>query len=107
MERAAATADSRTKVLYVMGAGHSGSTILGVTLGNCADFFYAGEVEEWRVKSGVPPWADEQRRAFWKSVSAETDGAELFGNEAVRCIERSSALVRVDRWRTRGRLLGR
>jgi hypothetical protein len=107
MERGARTTDSRTKVLYVMGAGHSGSTILGVTLGNCADFFYAGEVEEWLVKSGVPPWADEERRAFWQSVSAGVDGADLFGNEAVRSIERSSALVRVDRWPTRHRLLRR
>lgn len=101
------TTDAPTKVLYVMGAGHSGSTILGVTLGNCADFFYAGEVEEWLVKSGVPPWGDEQRRAFWKSVGAEVDGADLFGSEAVACIERSSALVRVDRWPSRRRLLGR
>lgn len=107
MERGATTTDARTQVVYVMGAGHSGSTILGVTLGNCADFFYAGEVEEWLVKSGAPPWADEERRTFWKSVGAETDGADLFGSEAVRCIERSSALVRVDRWRTRRRLLGR
>ncbi|MCW3017721.1 MAG: Sulfotransferase family [Solirubrobacterales bacterium] len=107
MERGATTAGSRTKVLYVMGAGHSGSTILGVALGNCADFFYAGEVEEWLVKSGTPPWADGERAAFWKSVAEKTDGEELFGSDAVRSIERSSALLRIDRWPTRRRLCGR
>jgi hypothetical protein len=107
MEQGATTVGSRTKVLYVMGAGHSGSTILGVALGNCADFFYAGEVEEWLVKSGTPPWADDERAAFWKAVAEKTDGQELFGSDAVRSIERSSAMLRIDRWPTRLRLRAR
>ena len=107
MARGASTTNSRTNVIYVMGAGHSGSTILGVALGNCSDFFFAGEVEEWLVKSGRPPWADAEQAAFWQTVAAETDGADLFGSKAVPAIERSSALLRVDRWATRMRLLGR
>jgi hypothetical protein len=107
MARGASTTNSRTNVIYVMGAGHSGSTILGVALGNCSDFFFAGEVEEWLVKSGRPPWADAEQAAFWQTVAAETDGADLFGSKAVPAIERSSALLRVDRWPTRMRLLGR
>jgi hypothetical protein len=107
MAREASTTNSRTNVIYVMGAGHSGSTILGVALGNCSDFFFAGEVEEWLVKSGRPPWADAEQAAFWQRVAAETDGADLFGSKAVPAIERSSALLRVDRWPTRRRLLGR
>lgn len=99
--------NSRTNVIYVMGAGHSGSTILGVALGNCSDFFFAGEVEEWLVKSGRPPWADAEQAAFWQTVATEIDGADLFGSKAVPAIERSSALLRVDRWPTRRRLLGR
>lgn len=106
MERGAATR-ARTTVVYVMGAGHSGSTILGIALGNCSDFFYAGEVEEWLVRSGRPPWADGERAAFWQAVAEQTDGADLFGSEAVHSIERSSAVLRVDRWLTRLRLLGR
>jgi sulfotransferase family protein len=107
MARGASTTNSRTNVIYVMGAGHSGSTILGVALGNCSDFFFAGEVEEWLVKSGKPPWADAEQAAFWQTVAAETDGADLFGSKAVPAIERSSALLRVDRWPTRRRLLSR
>ncbi|HEX4467726.1 MAG TPA: hypothetical protein VH025_11110, partial [Solirubrobacteraceae bacterium] len=43
-----------TKVLYVMGAGRSGSTILGVMLGNCEGIFYAGELDKWLPREGRP-----------------------------------------------------
>jgi hypothetical protein len=97
----------RPKIIYVMGAGHSGSTVLGVTLGNCVDFFYAGEVEEWLAKAGKPAWGERERTRFWDEVGAQVDGADLFGGEANRCVERSSALLRVDRWRARRRMLAR
>jgi Sulfotransferase family len=88
-----------------MGAGHSGSTILGVALGNCEGFFYAGEVEEWLLKSGNPPWGAADRMRFWDGVAERVGGAEeLFGDEANRLIERSSALLRVDRWPARRRM---
>ena len=51
----------RRKLAYVMGAGHSGSTILGITLGNCEDFFYAGELEEWLMTSERPRWGASDR----------------------------------------------
>jgi hypothetical protein len=91
----------RPKLIYVMGAGHSGSTILGVALGNCGGFFYAGEIEEWLVKSGAPSWADAPRREFWSRVGARVDGSRLFGPGAARAIERSSSLLRPDRLRER------
>jgi hypothetical protein len=90
-----------------MGAGHSGSTILGVTLGNCERCFYAGEVEEWLVKSGQPPWAGTERSQFWSTVTERVDGRDLFGAEANRLIERSSSLLRVDRWARRRGMLRR
>jgi hypothetical protein len=103
-----ATAE-RPKVIYVMGAGHSGSSILGVTLGNCNDFFYAGEVEEWLVKGGAGRWGGSQRTNFWKRVADKVDpsAAELFGSEVNRVIERSSAWLRIDRWAARRRMLPR
>jgi hypothetical protein len=98
----------RPKVIYVMGAGRSGSTIFGVTLGNCADVFYAGELDAWLVRSGVPQLDDAERTRFWSVVRDQVDGAEeLFGNEAQRCLERSLALLRVYRWPARRRLRGR
>jgi hypothetical protein len=95
----------RLKVVYVMGAGRSGSTILGVTLGNCANVFYAGELDAWLVRSGVPQLDGAQRARFWSAVREEVSAAdELFGSEAQRSLERSLALFRIHKWPTRRRI---
>jgi Sulfotransferase family len=95
----------RPKVVYVMGAGHSGSTILGVTLGNCTNVFYAGELEEWLINSGLPPLGGSERARFWGTVRDSVAGAEdLFGGGANRYLERSSTVFRLDRWAARRRL---
>jgi len=88
-----------------MGAGRSGSTILGVALGNCERFFFAGELDKWLARSGVPQLEDSERSRFWSAVRREVDGAEnLFGYAAQRCLERSSALFRIREWPNRARL---
>jgi hypothetical protein len=101
----------RPRVIYVMGAGRSGSTTLGITLGNCADVFYAGELDNWLVRSGAPQVEDGPRAQFWSSVRDELEDPEaaaaLFGNEAQRAIERSLSLFRVHRWPTRYKLRDR
>jgi hypothetical protein len=97
--------DEPVKLVYVMGAGHSGSTILGITLGNCDGFFYAGELEEWLMTYDRPRWGARDRQEFWGAVSERVSGAEeIFGAEANRCIERSSSSFRIDRWPARRRL---
>ena len=87
-----------------MGTARSGSTILGVTLGNCKDVFYAGELGGWLTKSGVPRLGGEERTRFWRIVREEVDGADLFGKEAQLSIERSLSLFRVHKWPVRRRL---
>jgi hypothetical protein len=95
----------RPRVLYVMGAGRSGSTILGVTLGNCPGVFYAGELDAWLARSGEPLLSDPERDAFWDDVRANVpDAAPLYGIEPQRAIERSMALVRVHKWPARRRM---
>jgi hypothetical protein len=97
----------RPKVLYVMGAGRSGSTILGVALGNCADVFYAGELDKWLLRSGQPKLQDDERSRFWAQVrSGVTDPEPLFGGRVHRYLERSSALFRKGGRRVRLRLRG-
>jgi hypothetical protein len=97
--------DKPVKLVYVMGAGHSGSTILGITLGNCDGFFYAGELEEWLMTSERPRWGARDRQEFWSAVRQRVTGAEeIFGTDANRSIERSSSSFRVDRWPTRRRI---
>ena len=98
----------RPRVIYVMGAGRSGSTVLGITLGNCTNVCYAGELDNWLVRSGVPQVESPERMQFWNGVRGELEdpdgAAALFGNEAQRAIERSLSLLRVHKWATRRRL---
>jgi Sulfotransferase family len=95
----------RPLVIYVMGAGRSGSTIVGVTLGNCGEVFYAGELDAWLSRSGEPQLDDPRRTRFWSRVREQVAGApELFGWEAQRAIERSISPFRVHKWRARRRL---
>jgi hypothetical protein len=104
LERRPSPGADRPKVIYVMGAGRSGTTILGVALGNCADFIFAGELNQWLAKSGVPTHDGGDRTRFWETVRHDLDGAgELFGGQT-SCLERSSALLDVRTWRMRRRL---
>lgn len=78
-----------------MGAGRSGSTILGVALGNCDGVFFAGELDKWLIRRGEPQLQDPERLSFWSAVRERVEGAqELFGPDTQRYIERSSALFR-------------
>lgn len=87
----------RPKVLYVMGAGRSGSTILGVALGNCDGVFYAGELDKWLLRSGEPKLSDTRRVEFWDGVRERVAApAMLFGSQAHRYLERSSALFNLN-----------
>lgn len=98
----------RPKVVYVMGAGRSGSTILGVVLGNCANVFYAGELDAWLSRKGEPNFGGEERVRFWEGIRSEmADATDLFGDQAQRHIEHSTALLRIGARRTRRRLRGR
>lgn len=85
--------EGRPQVLYIMGAGRSGSTILGVTLGNCANVFFAGELDHWLVHGGVPRRDGEALERLWGSVREQVQPpAELFGG-VTKSLERSSALA--------------
>jgi hypothetical protein len=83
-----------------MGAGRSGSTILGVALGNCDDFFFAGELDAWLRRSGVPNFGGAEREKFWAAVRQEIgDQDDLYGERAWRFLEHSTAIFRPRRRR--------
>ena len=88
------------KVLYVLGAGRSGSTILGVALGNCDGVFYAGELDKWLPRAGHSPLGGEERELFWAQVRSRVDPDGIAGG-GVRSLERSSELLDPRRLRTR------
>jgi hypothetical protein len=82
-----------------MGAGRSGSTILGVALGNCDGVFYAGELDAWLRANGEPAYAKPETQAFWAAVRRRLRGyQDLVGEDCLRCLEHSTALVRPARW---------
>lgn len=88
----------RPRVIYVMGQGKSGSTILGVALGNCHNVFFAGELSNWLLTSGKPVLGGVERTRFWLDVSKNVDGADdLFGREAFKHLERALSAIRLDR----------
>jgi hypothetical protein len=90
------------------GAGRSGSTILGVALGNCETFFYAGELDKW-LMSGVSDVRESrcvgERRGCGSTAlepCARAGGGTPGSWQAVRrLVETSSALFRVHGWRAR------
>jgi hypothetical protein len=95
----------RPKVIYVMGAGRSGSTILGVALGNSDGVFFAGELDRWLVRGGRPS-SEQRARAteFWRRVAeAMGDVSQLTGGPTTS-LERSSALLDPRRFSQRRRL---
>jgi hypothetical protein len=98
-------AAAKPKVVYVMGAGRCGSTILGVALGNCEGMFFAGELDRWLPNDGQPMLGGTERTSFWSDVrgGAEIE-PQLAGTRAKDLIERSSTPLRLGRLAARRRL---
>jgi Sulfotransferase family len=102
-----APSQQRPKVLYVMGAGRSGSTILGVALGNCEGVFFAGELDKWFAREGKPRREDPALHVFWRGVLAQVGDVQDVFTARTGWLERSSALFDPRKWRTRRRLRAR
>jgi hypothetical protein len=88
----------RPQVIYVMGAGRSGSTVFGVTLGNCSRLFYAGELDAWLARAGEPQLEDPERERFWGAVRTDLKEEPRPSRAEAHAVERSISAVRVDRW---------
>ena len=103
----AETGAERPKVVYIVGAHRSGSTVLGVTLGNCDGVFFAGELHSWLTRRGVPSFGGEQGARLWQAITDEVpDAQELFGHETQLALDRSSVIYRPHKWPRRRRLRG-
>src|SRR5258708_36823074 len=91
----------RPKVVYVLGAGRSGSTIIGVALGNCPDAFCAGELPLWIGRGGVSPIRGRTRAAraaFWAEVGRNVGAPRDVRRREARFLERRGALRRAHGW---------
>lgn len=62
---------AKKKVLYIVGTGRSGSTLLEITLGNSKDIFDAGELVRFFKKEGKPHGFSEESDnfMFWQKIS--------------------------------------
>jgi len=59
-----------SNIIYIIGAGRSGTTLLDITLGNATNIFNAGELNRFTKRNGIPHDArDEEVICFWKKVS--------------------------------------
>ncbi|MEM9202361.1 MAG: sulfotransferase [Actinomycetota bacterium] len=62
--------DTAPDIIYVLGAGRSGSTVLGIVLGNLPNVFYGGELFAWPHFRGVPITENDEVAAFWADFAA-------------------------------------
>ena len=104
-EPSAEAGQPKPKVIYVMGSGRCGSTILGVTLGNCDDMFFVGELDRWLPTNGTPVLGGVERTRFWNRVRAEVEvEPNVLGSQARDSLERAMGPLRVSKWPGRRRL---
>ncbi len=86
---------SNLKVIYVMGAGRSGSTIFGTALGNCHNAFFAGELDVYTRRRGMPTNEEPSTEAFWSRVRQRLELSGATANaEWHKLFEHPSSLFR-------------
>lgn len=87
-----------------MGSGRCGSTILGVTLGNCEDMFFVGELDRWLPTNGTPVLGGTDRTRFWNAVRREVRAeGDVLGDRARDSLERGLGPLRAGLWPGRRR----
>jgi hypothetical protein len=57
------------KIIYIIGAGRSGTTLLDIVLGNNPEMFSAGELNRFPIRNGIPPLLekDNSKFSFWNT----------------------------------------
>jgi len=58
----------KINIIYIMGPGRSGSTILGITLGNLPKSQYVGELYAWPLLKGQPKTIKKNNIKFWNEI---------------------------------------
>lgn len=73
------------KIIYIIGAGRSGTTLLEIMIGNGRNIFNCGELNRFPKRKGVPPLYPETSKKFlfWKKIftSMECSKSELIEQE--------------------------
>lgn len=68
----------KQKLIYILGAGRSGTTILDIVLGNCSGALSLGEINRFFKRGGVAPKRPQNSEVykFWDSVKHSFDGLQ-------------------------------
>jgi len=86
--------NGRPRVVFLMGAGRSGSTVLGIALGGLSACFYAGELFAWPLFRGEANSEKPDILDFWRRVRSGVAAPEQFyGDRFHRRLEHSRALL--------------
>lgn len=76
------------KVIYIIGAGRSGTTLLDILLGNQKGVFSAGELNRFLVRDGVPHAArDQEVMKFWDCIRKKVKGHSALVNSYANKLE--------------------
>ena len=89
----------KVKLVYILGGGRSGSTVLGILLGNKEGVFYPGELFAWNRYKGVPSTTKEETREFWEKVMERSGGLKkYFKYDFYELIESYFSFRHIFRW---------
>lgn len=72
----------RVRVLYIMGAGRSGSTVVGAALARSVGGVFAGELDAYPRRCGVPGRPAPDVQQFWARVRASLNDCHRTGDPA-------------------------
>ncbi len=65
------------KIIYIISAGRSGSTILDILLGNGSDILSCGELNRYVIRDGSPTYWRHKKgsptRVFWENIKAKLE----------------------------------
>jgi hypothetical protein len=59
---------TKTKVVYILGSGRSGSTLLGIIMGNMTNVFFGGELFAWFKNRGQAESQNKNTLKFWGNI---------------------------------------
>ncbi len=85
----------KVKVVYILGTGRTGSTILGIILGNLKGVFYAGELSAWNKFKGIPKSKNKKCLRFWEKIKQSiTKSGKYYELDFHRYLEHHKAILR-------------
>lgn len=67
-------------LIYIIGTGRSGTTLLDILLGNADDAISLGEINRFFKRNGIPPKREKSSEVyrFWENIRVDIEGDENY-----------------------------